>query len=1256
MTKNPFIKKQNLPDRSQFASDFKNQCRKMLIVKQLFRRPFGVLMVFLCGASAAIGEPLKELHGHVPGVVQNLKAKGDLAQTSELRMAIGLPLRNTVELQAFMEQLYDPNSPGYRQFLTQDEFTARFGPTVDDYEAVKNFATSNGLRIVETSFNRLLLDVAGPASAVEKAFHVKLHVYQHPTEDRDFFAPDTEPTVDEALPVADVQGLSDFGRPHPRVHKNAVVANRPNVGTAPDGSGTLFGNDFRNAYAPGVALTGAGQSICLYEADGFNAVDIAYYAAAAGNGRTNISIQTVTVDSFNGFPTTGANSGELEVALDIEMAMAMAPGLTKIVVVEGNPTNYIPNDILNAMLATSGTVKNLSSSWGWSGGPQTSTDNIFTNMAAVGQTYFNASGDSCAFTSGSTSANGVDNPSIPNGPSSCPIITQVGGTTLSMNGSGVSYSNEVVWNWGTEFGSQYNGVGSSGGISSHYAIPSWQKSVTNMTARGGSTTLRNIPDVAAAADNIYVRDNNGVNEDGVGGTSVAAPLWAGFIALVNQQAVANGKPYVGFLNPALYSIAAGTNYSACFHDITSGNNTWTRSKTKFNATNGYDLCTGLGSPKGASLINALAGTPTNLPGVLVVSPTSGSASGAVGGPFSISAGSYGLTNGGGASLNWSLINTSSWLGFSATNGTLAAGGQTTVTASLTAAANALAPGTYVANLVFSNVTSQTTQSATFTLQVNPTPGVLAVSPTSGSASGLAGGPFSISAGSYGLTNGGGTSLNWSLINTSSWLGFSATNGTLVAGGQTTVTASLTAAANALAPGTYVANLVFSNVTSQSTQSATFTLQVNPTPGVLAVSPTSGSASGPAGGPFSISAGNFGLTNGGGTSLNWSLINASSWLGFSATNGTLAVGGQTTVTASLTAAANALTPGTYVANLVFSNATSQTTQSATFTLQVNPALVITPTNGFSVSGPIGGPFNATSQNYVLTNQGSGSLTWGTVNPAAWLNVSPASGTLGGGGQTSMTISLTGAASNLAFGVYSANVAVTNSTGPATSILFTLNVGQSIVSNGGFETGDFTGWTITGSAQENFVTNINGFAHSGNFGAALGQANLGTLSQTLTTVPGQNYLLSLWLENPTNGNGATPNQFMVQWNGATLFNQTNLPFSAWTNLQFVVTASSAATPLQFEFADTPYNLGLDDVSVVPVSAAVFNTAVPGPASFDFSWSAAVGLTYQVQFNPDLTQTNWVNIGAPQVATNGSLSFSDTNGFSSSPAGFYRVIVLP
>jgi subtilase family serine protease len=570
-------------------------------------------VLLFCGICPVFGAELKVLHGHVPKVISSLTPKGRLTATNELRLAIGLPMRDRAGLDNFVAQVSDPASPNFRQYLTREELTERFGPTEQDYEAVKNFAQSNGLAIEVTHANRLLLDVTGPAAAVEKAFHITLRTYRHPTEARDFFAPDTEPMVEAGLPVVDILGLSDFSRPHPkwarRTKENAAKA-ASRSGTAPDKSGDLFGNDFRNAYLPGVTLTGAGQSVGLVEFDGFFTKDITNYAAEAGNGRTNIVIQTVLLDGYNGKASTGINGGEVEVELDIEMVMSIAPGLAKIVSYEAGE-NGNQNDVLNAMLANSNVV-NLSCSWGWSG-PSNSTDVIFESMDAVGQTFFNASGDSQAFTPGSNSVNGVDNPAAFNAPSSNPYITQVGGTTMTMNGAGVSWASEVVWNWAVEYDDP--GVGSSGGISSYYSIPYWQTNVSNMAARGGSTGFRNIPDVAANADNVYVLYSNGKHTDGIGGTSCAAPLWAGFMALVNQQSAASGGKVAGFINPALYTIAAGSSYASCFHDVTSGNNTWSSSPNLFYATNNYDLCTGLGTINGQSLINALASSGTLAPAI-----------------------------------------------------------------------------------------------------------------------------------------------------------------------------------------------------------------------------------------------------------------------------------------------------------------------------------------------------------------------------------------------------------------------------------------------------------------------------------------------------------------------------------------------------------------------------------------------------------------------------------------------------------------
>ena len=209
-------------------------------------------------------------------------------------------------------------------------------------------------------------------------------------------------------------------------------------------------------------------------------------------------------------------------------------------------------------------------------------------MAAQGQSFFNASGDTGAFTNAVVF------------PCASPNITQVGGTSLVTDTNG-DYLSESVWNQG-------GGLASGGGIALSVEIPVWQMGL-DLTAHGGSTLWRNVPDVALTAEDVYVFVDG--RRRSAAGTSCAAPLWAAFTALVNQQAAQLGQPTVGFLNPALYALCRGTNYRAIFHDITSGNNTNPYSPTNFNATPGFDLCTGWGTPAGTNLINALT-TPDPL--------------------------------------------------------------------------------------------------------------------------------------------------------------------------------------------------------------------------------------------------------------------------------------------------------------------------------------------------------------------------------------------------------------------------------------------------------------------------------------------------------------------------------------------------------------------------------------------------------------------------------------------------------------------
>ena len=162
----------------------------------------GVALLF-CIAASAQTAPRQWLHGQVPAAVSRLAPDGRLPAGTNLFLTIGLPLRNEAALNELLRQLYDPGSTNFHKFLTPPEFTARFGPTETDYQAVVNFAEASGLTVAGTHPNRVVLDVTGSVSNVERAFQVTLRTYRHPTEARDFFAPDTEPSVPADLSRGD---------------------------------------------------------------------------------------------------------------------------------------------------------------------------------------------------------------------------------------------------------------------------------------------------------------------------------------------------------------------------------------------------------------------------------------------------------------------------------------------------------------------------------------------------------------------------------------------------------------------------------------------------------------------------------------------------------------------------------------------------------------------------------------------------------------------------------------------------------------------------------------------------------------------------------------------------------------------------------------------------------------------------------------------------------------------------------------------
>src|SRR5579884_1057397 len=479
--------------------------------------------VFLPGAVQAAGRQYLRT-GHVPEAVAASEVVGSVSASARLTLAVGLPLRNRAELDDFIRALYDPSSRSYRQFLTPAQFADRFGPSEDDYQAVIRFLRASGLEIIGTHPNRMLVDAAGTASDIQRTFHVNMFRWRHAHRGV-FFAPDREPSIDTDVPIQDVSGLDNFVVSHPMNLQSLAMSSQLPLTSGSGPAGLFIGGDFRNAYAPGVTLNGAGQSVGLFELDGFYASDVQANFRAAG--LPPVPVQTVLVDGVSGAP----GWANIEVTLDIMMAAYMAPGLSSVIVYEGAN----PNDVLNRM-ATDNLARQLSSSWCFSPTNST-TEQIFLQMIAQGQSLFQASGDSGAY-------HGWIMP-----PSDDPNVIVVGGTSLSTAGPGGAWQAETTW------------AGSGGGVSTTWPIPNWQQTA-NVAAAGGSPTMRNIPDVALLADTqVFLIQNNG-QAVMVGGTSVAAPLWAGFAALANQQAQAAGKPPIGFLNPAIYRLAQGSSYKS----------------------------------------------------------------------------------------------------------------------------------------------------------------------------------------------------------------------------------------------------------------------------------------------------------------------------------------------------------------------------------------------------------------------------------------------------------------------------------------------------------------------------------------------------------------------------------------------------------------------------------------------------------------------------------------------------------------------
>jgi kumamolisin len=550
-------------------------------------RKIGVFLLTIAAIVPALNivsqaQPKTLLTQHVREVVLNRQAPsiGRLPATQMLKFDIVLAMRDQAGFESFLKELYNPSSPFYQHYLTPQDFTARFGPSQENYNALIQFAMANGFTVAGGSRDSMDVQFKAPVASVESAFHVNMNVYQHPTENRTFFAVDREPSVDLPFQLWHITGLDNYSIPHPAlVKRSADVKSNATTGSCPQAS--FCGSDMRAAYYEGTALTGSGQNIGLLEYAGFDIADVNTYYANAKQTRT----AAVTGISTDGSPITCTEKqgcDDTEQSIDITQSLGMAPGVTTVYVYVSDNSDTA---LLGAMSTDVPLPLQLSSSWTWSPADPSTDDPYFEKMASQGQSFFQAAGDSAAYRGNAP------------WPANSAYVITVGGTDLETQSAGGPWLSETVWSDG------------GGGWGTNVTIPSWQVTAADdCNTLGGdcSKTDRDAPDVSANANfTFYVcADQTTCTANYYGGTSFAAPMWAGYLALTNQQATANGDPAPGFINSTIYPLNLA-NSDADFHDITSSAN----GSNGFSCVAGYNMCGGWGSPNGSALINALAPVP-----------------------------------------------------------------------------------------------------------------------------------------------------------------------------------------------------------------------------------------------------------------------------------------------------------------------------------------------------------------------------------------------------------------------------------------------------------------------------------------------------------------------------------------------------------------------------------------------------------------------------------------------------------------------
>jgi kumamolisin len=510
----------------------------------------------------------------VPGAVAVAPAEA----TERMEVSVIVRRRGSGEMQSRVAALAAGERS--RGAMSRDEFAQAHGADPKDISAVRAFAAAHGLAVLEEHTARRTVVLAGTVAQFCSAFSVQLHRMTH--ADGTYRGRTGEIMLPPELAgvVEAVLGLDNRpqAKPHFRIRppEDTMSLRAPapsSVSFSPTQIADLYGFP---------AGTGAGECVAIIElGGGYVKADLDTYFA--GLKLAAPSVVAVSVDHGTNSPTGAGNGPDGEVMLDIEVVGAIANRAKIAVYFAPNTDAGFLDAVTTAIHDTTHKPSVISISWGaaensWTTQAMMAMDSAFQAAAAMGITVCCASGDNGSSDGATDGGDHVDFPA------SSSFALACGGTNVQASRGTIE--SETVWNGGA------GGGATGGGISSLFPLPAWQKALSATDGHGRKVplTMRGVPDVAGDADpatgyNVRVDGADTV----IGGTSAVAPLWAALVARINGI---KGKP-AGFLNPQLYA------NPGALRDVTQGNN------GDFEASAGWDACTGLGSPRGDALSGIL---------------------------------------------------------------------------------------------------------------------------------------------------------------------------------------------------------------------------------------------------------------------------------------------------------------------------------------------------------------------------------------------------------------------------------------------------------------------------------------------------------------------------------------------------------------------------------------------------------------------------------------------------------------------------